>query len=172
MKSSRNKQFINFKLCTLRNVVKSPTWEVNHPFVPHFPSISHLVAISVIRWTVRAITVLVFKSPLFYLMRVPKHEGSNAGNSIILLLCLIVVVVVLVAQSCLTLCDPTDSNPPGSSVYGILQARILEWIATPFSRGSSQPREWTWVSCVAGRLFYRLSHKEDLLCLIYKLNYV
>ena len=48
---------------------------------------------------------------------------------------------VLVAQSCLTLCDPMDCRPPGSSVHGILQARILEWVAVPFSRGSSQPRD-------------------------------
>ena len=40
-------------------------------------------------------------------------------------------------QSCLTLCDPMDCSPPGSSVHGILQARILEWVAMPFSRGSS-----------------------------------
>ena len=44
---------------------------------------------------------------------------------------------VLVAQSYLALCDPMDYNPPGSSVLGILQARILEWVAIPFSRGSS-----------------------------------
>ena len=44
---------------------------------------------------------------------------------------------VLVAQSCLTLCDPMDCSPPGSSVHGILQARILEWVAIPFSRGPS-----------------------------------
>ena len=43
-------------------------------------------------------------------------------------------------QSCLTLCDPMDSSPPGSSVHGILKARILEWVAMPSSRGSSQPR--------------------------------
>ena len=42
---------------------------------------------------------------------------------------------------------------PGSSVHGILQARILEWVAIPFSTGSSQPREWTWVSCIAGKFF-------------------
>ena len=48
---------------------------------------------------------------------------------------------VLVAQSCLTLCDPLDCSPPGSSVHGILQARILEWIAMPFSRESSRPRK-------------------------------
>ena len=43
-----------------------------------------------------------------------------------------------------------DCSPPGSSVHGILQAGILEWVAIPFSRGSSQPRHRTWVSCVAG----------------------
>ena len=43
----------------------------------------------------------------------------------------------LVAKSCLTLCNPMDCSPPGSSVHGILQARILEWVAIPFSRGSS-----------------------------------
>ena len=45
-------------------------------------------------------------------------------------------------QSCLTLCDRMDCSPPGFSVHGILQARILEWVAMPFSRGSSQPRDW------------------------------
>ena len=54
------------------------------------------------------------------------------------------VIFVLVAQLCLTLCDPMDSTPPGSSVHGILQSRILEWVAVPFSRGSSQPRDQTW----------------------------
>ena len=46
------------------------------------------------------------------------------------------IVKVLVTQSCLTLCDPMDCSLPGSSVHGILQARILEWVAIPFSRGS------------------------------------
>ena len=52
-------------------------------------------------------------------------------------------LLCLVSQSCLTLCDPMDGSPPGSSVHGILQARILEWIAISFSRGSSQPRDRT-----------------------------
>ena len=51
-----------------------------------------------------------------------------------------IICVCLVAQSCPTLSNPIDCNPPGSSVHGILQARILEWVAIPFSRGSSQPR--------------------------------
>ena len=48
---------------------------------------------------------------------------------------------VKVAQSCLTLCNPIGCSPPDSSVYGILQARILEWVAISFSRGSSRPRD-------------------------------
>src|SRR5574337_84683 len=61
-------------------------------------------------------------------------------------------------QSCLILCDPMDCSPPGSSVHGILQVRILEWVAMPSSRGSSQPRGGTQVSCIAGG-FYHLSHQ-------------
>ena len=56
---------------------------------------------------------------------------------------------VLATQACLTLCDPMDCSPPGSSVHGILQARILEWVTISFSRGSSWPRDRTWVSCTA-----------------------
>ena len=48
---------------------------------------------------------------------------------------------VLVAQSCPTLCEPMDRSRPGSSIHGILQARVLEWVAIPFSRGSSQPKD-------------------------------
>ena len=55
-----------------------------------------------------------------------------------------------VAQSCPTLCDPMDCSPPGSSVHGIFQARILEWVATSFFRESSQTRNQTHVSCFAG----------------------
>ena len=56
-------------------------------------------------------------------------------------------------QSCLTLCDPMDGSPPGSPVPGILQARTLEWVAISFSKGFSQPRDQTQVSCIAGRFF-------------------
>ena len=64
---------------------------------------------------------------------------------------------MLVAQSCPTLCNPMDYRPPGSSVHGILQARILEWVVIAFSRGHSWPRDWTHVSCIAGR-FSTMSH--------------
>ena len=63
------------------------------------------------------------------------------------------LLVVLVVQLCLTLRDPMDCSPPGSSVHGILQARILQWVAFPFSRASSRPRDQTQVSCIAGRFF-------------------
>ena len=61
---------------------------------------------------------------------------------------------VLVPQSCRTLCNPLDHNPPGSSVHGILQTRILEWEA----------RDWTWVSCITGRLFTVWDTRKATIC--------
>ena len=61
-----------------------------------------------------------------------------------------------VAQSCLTLCGPMDCSLPGISVHGIFQARILEWVATSVSRGSSQPRDQTWVDCIGRQILYLL----------------
>ena len=58
-----------------------------------------------------------------------------------------------VAQSCPTLCDPMDCSPPGSSLHGILQARVLEGVAISFSRGASPPRDGARVSCIPGRRF-------------------
>ena len=60
---------------------------------------------------------------------------------------------MLIAQSGPTLCNPMDCSLPGSSVHGIFQAKILKWVAIPFSRGYSQPRNRTWVSCIAGWFF-------------------
>ena len=62
-------------------------------------------------------------------------------------------VCVLVGQACPTLCDPMACSPPGSSVHGMLQARTLEWVAMLSSRGPSQPRDWTSISCMAGGFF-------------------
>ena len=76
-------------------------------------------------------------------------------------------IVVLVTQSCLTPCDPMDCSLPGSSVHGILQARILEWVAMPSSRGSSWPRDLTWISCIAGRFFnLRATGKSSILHIV------
>ena len=57
-------------------------------------------------------------------------------------------------QSCPTLCDPVDCSPPESTVHGILQARILEWVAISFSRGSSQLGDRTQVSCFGWWILY------------------
>ena len=87
----------------------------------------------------------------------------------------IIKVKVLVTQLYPTLWDPMDCSPPSSSVHGILQARILEWVVIPVSR-SSWPRDQTWISCIGGRvftiwatetleitlLFYHLSHPLSL----------
>ena len=65
-------------------------------------------------------------------------------------------VLCVFSQLCLTVCDHMDCGPPGSSVHGIIQARILEWVAISSSRGSSQPRNWTHISCgscIAGGIF-------------------
>ena len=71
-------------------------------------------------------------------------------------------------QLCLTICDPVDCKIPGSAVHGIFQARVLEWVAISFSRGSSQPRDWTQVSRIADRHFTLWATREAII-LLYKL---
>ena len=67
-----------------------------------------------------------------------------------------------VAQSCPILCNPIDYKLPCSSFHGIFQARILEWVAISFSRGSSWPRGQTWVSCIARQILYYWANWEAL----------
>ena len=69
-------------------------------------------------------------------------------------------VKMLVVQSCPTVCNPMEHRPLGSSVHGILQARILEWVAILFSRGYSLLRDRTCVSCIAGRFFTTRATRE------------
>ena len=88
----------------------------------------------------------------------PRHPWDSPGKNTgvrchFLLQCMKVKSESEVAQSCPTLSDPVDCSLPGSSVHGIFQARVLEWIAISFSRGSSWPRNQTWVSRIAGRCF-------------------
>ena len=80
-------------------------------------------------------------------------KSENSSSSSFLLPC-----EVKVAQLCLTLCDPMDYI-----VHGILQARILEWVAFPFSRGFSQPRDQAQASCIAGGFFTGRATREALL---------
>ena len=86
----------------------------------------------------------------------PVGEWGPCHSSLLRSSCwswLLTAVLCLVSQSCLTLCDPMVCSLPGSSVHGILPARILDWVAYPFSRGSSQPKDQTGVSCIAGGFF-------------------
>ena len=64
------------------------------------------------------------------------------------------------AQSCLALCDPMDCSPPGFSVHGIFQVRVLEWGTISFSRGSCPPRDWTHVSCIGRWVLYHWAIRE------------
>ena len=81
-------------------------------------------------------------------------------NLLVIAGCLSVVVKSL---SCLQLfCDPMDWSPPGSSVHGNSQARILGWVAISFSRGSSRPRDWTCISCIGRWIPYHCAAREAL----------
>ena len=108
-------------------------------------------------------------------------QALSWKNMILVILVLIssfvpmVAVYGLATKSCPTLCDPMDCSPPACSVHGIFQARILEWIAISFSRGSSQPRNRTQVSCIAGRFFTNWAMREissSYLSLIFSLSLV
>ena len=73
--------------------------------------------------------------------------------------------VCSVTWSCLTLCNSMDCRPPGSSVHGILQARMPEWVAISFYRGTSQPRDWTLVSDISStgrQVLYHYRHRESI----------
>ena len=85
-----------------------------------------------------------------FLCFVKEQENLNYPSSCV---CVCVCVCILVAQSCPTVCDSMDCSPPGSPVHGILQARILEWVAISFCKWSSWPRDITKVSLIAGRFF-------------------
>ena len=97
-------------------------------------------------------------------LALPSIDYPALESEMLLMTCLTNKVVVLVAQSYPTLCDPMDCGLPGSSAHGIFQARILEWIAIPFSRGSSQPRDGTQISCITGR-FFTIGATRDHTCI-------
>ena len=110
------------------------------------------------RWRSGCFWILGIQHPLWKWSRKHQQSKPKARVRITPCVCVCVCVCVLVDQSCLILCDPMDCSPPGSSVHGILQARILEWVAIPFSRGSFQPRDWTCVFCIGRRILCCLSH--------------
>ena len=98
-----------------------------------------------------------------------KRYPYRKRNAYILTLYLY-AVLCLVTQSSPTLYNPMVCSLPGSSVHGIIQARILEWVVYPFSRESSQPRNRTRVSCIAGRFFTSWATREDPYTSIHKVN--
>ena len=77
----------------------------------------------------------------------------------------------LVAKLCPTFCDTMEYNSLDSSVHEILQARILEWVVIHFSRGSSWPRDWTQVSCIAGRFFTIQATRDQIMLIILLQHY-
>ena len=91
--------------------------------------------------------IRVMVSLSFFLEAVGKKESPFWARFCLVRMC------VCELLSHVWLCDPMDCSPLGSSVHEILQVRMLEWVALPFSRGSSQPRDWTRGSCTAGRFF-------------------
>ena len=96
-----------------------------------------LISVSLI---INDVDIFSWSTDIFILYQAGCLRAHNLVQSLVLWM--------KVTQSCLTLCNPMDNT-----VHGILRARILEWVACPFSRGSSQPRDQTQVSCIAGRFF-------------------
>ena len=92
----------------------------------------------------------------------PREDGQWVLDEASPPLTRVCVCVCAHAPSSLTLCPSVDCSPPGSSVHGISQAGILEWVAISFSKGSSQPRDQTRVSCTAGRFFTNWATREAL----------
>ena len=113
-------------------------WNLNNSIWQCIKTNFHKITSQLWRKTQRTIIVWSVKPFFFYII----------NHSVIHL-----KVKLLVTQSGLILCDPLDCSLPVSSVHGILQARILEWVAIPFSKESSQSRDQTWVSHPAGRFF-------------------
>ena len=97
-------------------------------------------------WSVRQAQTLFMKK-VMWKTRLKLHSITQC-------ICLFFIRLCVCAQSCWTLCNSMDCSPPGSSVHGIFQARILEWVAISFSRGSSGPRDWTYVSCIGRQILY------------------
>ena len=143
---------------TVHRVTKSHTWLKQHSSTIllnlHNPVITILWRIiqssqrALELWSdlryVKLWEVVDQKTQIFLQQRQFYSENCNLGST---------TMVCLITQSYQTLCDPMDCSPPGSSVHGIPQARILERVAMPSPRGSSQPRDLTHVSRIAGRFF-------------------
>ena len=154
-------------ICVYLNVM--PSWTGLSDFHFHFTRSCSLIQKLTSERTMRLQLLEGLSQPYIW----PAYQRACAGShrtkavdhfslsfSAAVLTCYYWWVCVLVTQLFPTLCYPMDCSPPGFSVYGILQARILEWIAMPSSRGSSQPRDWTQISYIAGRVFTDWAMRE------------
>ena len=131
----------------------SPWQSLVHPLFPPFVSFFWFHT----KWNMKSLSFFVW---LISLSKMPFNYVKNRFNIKLYIyiyfwggafLCLFIEMKVKakVTQSCLTLCELRDCSLPGSSVHGILQTKTLEWVAIPFSRGSSQPRDWTQFLCIS-----------------------
>jgi len=109
-------------------------------------------------WELTHIQTTVLVLPFIWCCRYTTYGWSPVILAS-LYLCLL-HACVSVTHSCLSLCNPMDCSPPGSSVHGIFQARIPEWVAISFFRGSSRSRDRTWVSYIAGGFFTLWATRE------------
>ena len=131
----------------------------------------HRLKFDVWKWTAQSLIILTkaaFKGYMIYSSA--NYLSSNfywefITQRALYLYYLYIHVKGLVAQSCLIFCDLMDCSLPSSSAHGILQAKILEWVAVPSSRGSHQPRDWICVSCIAGRFLQSESSGKPYKCI-------
>ena len=140
-------------------------------FLPSFNTCFSLTKISVIVSTVVMPTPCWWRRKSMLRLAVivfsPTVISSRSLNLVCQVTCVCVCVCARVcvricapAQPCPTLCDPMDCSPPGSSVHGIFQSRILEWVAISFSKGSSPPRDGIHISCIGRWILYHWATRE------------
>ena len=124
------------------------------PNVLHLPNICFTTSMWIV-FLLFEVPNLSPQHPLLFSGIVSKVRASvtSTSYSVFLGLSHVCYCCRLGTQLCPILCNPMDCSPSGSSVHGIFQARILQWVVIPSFRGSSQPRYQTWVSCIAGRFF-------------------
>ena len=146
---------VSFQIHMLKNRnmwVLGRVWSLQNVRVPP-PHLSSLTiwAVGCLHHSIHLCTAYLISPPQCKLWKI---RGA--------LLCWAPSCCYLVSQSCLTLGDPTDCSPPGSSVHGISQIRVLEWVAISSSRESSPPRDQTHVSCIGRWILYPWATKESL----------
>ena len=157
-----NQVFSSELFCIEKNWLWKNTHNVNLPSwlfsSVQFSNVNYIVVQTISRTSYLAKwTLYSFETSHFYLFQASGSQHSFCLNDLTVLCCFLVV------QSCLTLCKPKDFlSPSDSSVHGISQARLLEWVTIPFSRGSSWPRDRTCVFCIGRWVFYHWATWETL----------